>query len=62
MKCRKCEQKLTETTLNIGDPFGGFGGPKYMYCENSKCEWFGVVVVAGIPDAKLSPKQEGGKE
>jgi hypothetical protein len=23
-------------------------GSEYMYCENEKCKWFGVVVVAGI--------------
>ena len=52
MKCRKCDQKLHETTLNMGDPFGSFLGPRYMFCENNKCEWFGVIVVAGKPEGK----------
>ena len=51
MKCRKCKKKLVETMLNMGGPFGVFG-PKYMYCDNKKCEWFGVVVVSGIKENK----------
>jgi hypothetical protein len=63
MKCRKCFNKLVEVNLNMTDPFGGLFGPKYMYCNYDKCDMFGVVVVAGIPDDKIkNSKFKNGKK
>jgi len=56
MKCRKCNEKLK----NISRVFDSMGFidvvPKEMYCENNKCEMFGIVVVAGIPDENDNAK------
>ena len=46
--CRKCKKVLE--TLRIGgfDAFVFPPTPQMMYCDNKKCKWYGVVVVAGL--------------
>ena len=46
MKCRKCKNELKEVPVDF-DVFSFVQSIKEMYCPNEKCEWFGVVVVAG---------------
>jgi len=44
-KCVKCGEELNTTTLGMGDPFG-FYTASPNYCENKKCEFFGVLTYA----------------
>ena len=52
MKCRKCKEKLKEIPIGGFDAFSFIQSIKEMYCSNEKCEWFGIVVVAGITESK----------
>lgn len=49
MKCRKCKEVLKDCPVSF-DAFSFMSGIKQMYCNNPKCKWFGVVVVAGIKE------------
>lgn len=45
--CRKCKQELV--IMPQGFSVESFlSQVKLQYCTNKECEWFGVVVVAGI--------------
>jgi hypothetical protein len=55
MKCRKCDGKLMTYQISF-DVLQIFSNqPEFMYCENNKCELFGIVVVAG----KVDDEQKG---
>jgi hypothetical protein len=51
MKCRKCKETMKDVPVSF-DAFSFLTGTKEMYCGNQKCKWYGVVVVAGIPEEK----------
>ncbi len=44
--CGKCKEELKAT--GVFDVFG-FLAPQQRYCPNQKCERYGVVTVASIP-------------
>jgi len=53
MKCRKCKVSMKKEAS--GDVFSMFL-PSSYWCPNNKCDWYGVVVKAGIPEEKDKSK------
>lgn len=51
MLCRECQQKMKETNIGGFDVFA-LMSPKIMYCNNVKCNMFGILTVAGIEEIK----------
>lgn len=60
MLCRKCRAGLEEMII----PDGIFGLPRHKLftCPNKECDWFGIVVVAGIPAKSQDDAPLGGFE
>lgn len=57
MKCRKCKEVMKDAPIGF-DSFSFLNQIKMMYCNNEKCEHFGFVTVAGLPDDNTPASQD----
>ncbi len=59
-KCRKCLREIQGVEIGAGsDIFGMLAArDRIMHCTNPDCEWFGVVVTAGIPIVEAPSEEE----
>lgn len=57
MKCVKCNCILKKYLMSFDFAFSILG-PELMYCENKKCELFGIITVAGIPEDEKEKEEK----